>query len=115
MIGVKVKSWTKVVKIKLCLVDLVEVEAVAAAVVVAVFLVVVEVAAVVDVANSEGLVVVVEEVVQELDEDVVDKVPVEETVFIVESKLTKYVTVHTWADAHQVVHWDSSLPKGKKK
>ncbi|EGZ18374.1 hypothetical protein PHYSODRAFT_261406 [Phytophthora sojae] len=89
MIDANDESWTKVVKTKLCLEDLVEVgtEAEIVVVVVAVVLIV-----------AEGVVLVVvvaEEAAKELDVVTDDKVSVEEDAFIVESNRTKCWTART--------------------
>ncbi|EGZ06038.1 hypothetical protein PHYSODRAFT_247551 [Phytophthora sojae] len=93
MIDAKDESWTKAVKTKLCLEDLVEVGA--EVVVGAVALIVAVVVAVEDVVEGVVLVVVVaEEAAQDLDVVTEDKVPVERDVFIVESNRTKCWTAH---------------------
>ncbi|GMF35420.1 unnamed protein product [Phytophthora fragariaefolia] len=114
MIDAKDENLTKEAKTKPCLADLVEAEVEAEAEVVDVVVNEVAVDAVVDEAEAEALSMVVEEAIKHLDEDVADMAPVQEPAFIVEKKITTYVSAHTWVDAHQVVLRDPSLLKRKQ-
>ncbi|GMF58513.1 unnamed protein product [Phytophthora fragariaefolia] len=117
LIGTLPDSYDNVVETflsKLWLAALVEVEAEVEVEVVdvAVAMTVAAEAAVVGGAEGGALGVVVSEEVQELDEVMAVKAPVKEIVFIVVTKRTKCVTVHTWVDVRQA---DPSLLNSKQR